>query len=507
MINYNRLAHRLSIGMTLIVAAICFLAPTMTFAADGTLHLPTRSRVEVAPNSGRYAVVDKTLDWDARQTAVIVIDVWDVHSCKSATARLEAMVPRMNAVVANLRERGALVVHAPSDTMKFYEGTPARKLAQDAPAAPIPPGIVFKWQYLDLAVEGTLPIDDTDGGCDDEPRCKGGIVWKSENPGIEIKPGDAISDKGQEIFNLLEQRGIKNVVILGVHANMCILGRSFGIREMTHLGKNVVLVRDLTDTMYNPKMPPFVPHAMGTQLVIEHTEKHWCPTILASSILGGEERKPHVVIVAAEQEYHAKETLPAFAKTELESRGMDCKVLTGDDPKTLEGTQALDDADLLILFARRRELPADQFAHFQKYFDSGKPIVGLRTASHAFQTYLAFDKEVLGGNYQNHYGKEGGTAITVAPGAETNPIFRGVSLPFEGKGSLYKNSPLPEATNPLLMGKWTDKTEPIAWTSTHKGGRVFYTSLGHPDDFQTPAFRRLLVNGILWALDKPIPTE
>jgi hypothetical protein len=84
----------------------------------------------------------------------------------------------------------------------------------------------------------------------------------------------------------------------------------------------------------------------------------------------------------------------------------------------------------------------------------------------------------------------------------------GLPSTFESKGSLYKNNPLPEGSRPLLVGKWTDKPEePIAWTHAYMGGRVFYTSLGHPDDFETPAFRRLLLNGVFWALDRPIPAK
>ena len=97
------------------------------------------------------------------------------------------------------------------------------------------------------------------------------------------------SDSGIEIWNLLEDRGINSVMLLGVHTNMCVLGRPFGLRQMAKNGKNVVLVRDLTDTMYNPKMPPMVSHFAGTQLIIEHIEKYVCPTITSDQLLGGKE--------------------------------------------------------------------------------------------------------------------------------------------------------------------------------------------------------------------------
>jgi len=85
----------------------------------------------------------------------------------------------------------------------------------------------------------------------------------------------------------MKQRGIKNVFVLGVHTNMCVLGRPFSIRQMVYQGQNVVLVRDLTDTMYNPRSRPYVSHARGTELVVEHIEKYWCPTITSDQIIGG----------------------------------------------------------------------------------------------------------------------------------------------------------------------------------------------------------------------------
>jgi hypothetical protein len=113
--------------------------------------------------------------------------------------------------------------------------------------------------------------------------------WKSQHAGLTIRDEDAISDSGIEIWNLLEERGINNVILVGVHTNMCVLGRPFGLRQMAKNGKNVVLVRDLTDTMYNPKMPPMVSHFEGTRLIVEHIEKYVCPTITSDQLLGGKE--------------------------------------------------------------------------------------------------------------------------------------------------------------------------------------------------------------------------
>ena len=111
--------------------------------------------------------------------------------------------------------------------------------------------------------------------------------WKAQTDLLTIRDEDAISDSGVEIWNLMEQRGIRNVILVGVHTNMCVLGRPFGLRQLAKNGKNVVLMRDMTDTMYNPKMAPYVSHFKGTELIIEHIEKYVCPTITSDQFLGG----------------------------------------------------------------------------------------------------------------------------------------------------------------------------------------------------------------------------
>ena len=419
------------------------------------------------------------------------------------------MAPRIDAVAKALRAKGCLIVHAPSETMKFYEGTPQRRRAMDAPTAPA--SAEFHWNFCDPSHEPPLPIDDSDGGSDTPspmPPKGGPYPWTREHPAVEVADVDAVSDQGREIYNLLIQHHIRNVLFCGVHANMCVLGRSFGIREMRKLGLNPILIRDLTDTMYNPASFPYVPHARGTDLVVEHIEKYWCGSILSSDVLG--DPKPlNIVFAIAEDEYHAKETLPAFAKEELEGR-VNCKcIYVQSDSKTdLPGLEALKTADVLVMFMRRRSLPEDQIKAFQAYFDSGKPVVGIRTACHAFQTWLAFDSTVLGSHYNNHYPAGSAMTIRQTSNAADNPILHGVAKTWTTPSSLYKVLPLNEGCTPLLNGVLDDKpAEPVAWTTKYNGGRVFFTSLGSPEDFKDKNFRKLLDNGILWALDKPIQAE
>jgi nicotinamidase-related amidase len=261
--------------------------------------LTLRTRVEAG---SKYVIIPKQDTWPAKQTAVIVCDMWDAHHCLNAVRREGEMIPRVNEFLTKARGQGALIIHAPSECMAAYKDHPGRKRAQEAPAAKNLPKDISQWcNKIPAEEKGTYPIDQSDGGEDDDPaehaawheKLKGmgrnpKAPWKSEHPGITIKDEDAISDSGVEIWNLLESRGIDHVLLLGVHANMCVLGRPFGLRQMARNGKTVALVRDLTDTMYNPKMPPHVSHFEGTRLIVEHIEKFVAPTITSDQIAGGE---------------------------------------------------------------------------------------------------------------------------------------------------------------------------------------------------------------------------
>ena len=111
-------------------------------------------------------------------------------------------------------------------------------------------------------------------------------VWTRQHPAIRIdEDRDAISDSGRELYSLYQHIGIRNVMLMGVHTNMCILHRSFAIKQMVRWGFTVALVRDLTDTMYNPARPPYVAHAEGTRLTVEFIERFWCPTIESRDLI------------------------------------------------------------------------------------------------------------------------------------------------------------------------------------------------------------------------------
>jgi nicotinamidase-related amidase len=226
------------------------------------------------------------MSWPVARTAIIICDMWDTHTCSLSAQRVAALAPRMNQVVNAARALGVMIIHAPSDTMKFYEGTPWRDRMRKAPPAASPFPIENRCARVPDE-ERNFPIDDSAGGCDD-PIIKTVEAppwpWTRENAAIDVVGYDGVSDNAQEIYNYCRQDGIDKVVLMGVHTNICILNRGFGARQMTRLGFGVVVARDLTDSMYDPRTRPFVSHTRGTDLVIEHIEKMWCPTILGDDL-------------------------------------------------------------------------------------------------------------------------------------------------------------------------------------------------------------------------------
>ena len=496
--------------------------------ASPSLDFTTRARAESAKGSGDWQVVEKSAQWSAKQTALVICDMWDKHTCEGATRRVAEMAPRMNEVVRKAREQGVFIIHCPSDTMKFYEGTPQRKLAQAAPKVEtvIP---LQRWCSLDKSKEAPLPIDDSDGGCDTAaPWPKGApYPWIRQIATIEIKEGDAVTDSA-EAYYLMRERGITNVIVMGVHLNMCVLGRPFSIRQMVNQGQNVLLMRDLTDTMYNPQRSPYVPHCVGTELMIEHVEKFWCPTISSVGLLGGsefrfrEDNRPHVVFLVGDDEYKTAETVPVWAKKELVWRGIRCTFAL-EDPNnkgSYPALSALPEADALFVSLRRQALPTVQMALIKQHVSAGRPVLGIRTASHAFGArqvaddrakWDTFDVDVFGGHYENHYGKGPATMARAVNSALAHPILTGVPTnELRFTSHLYRSRNLAPTTTPLLDGQLEDKpdvVEPVAWANTAGNARHFYTSLGSPEDFQEPAFRRLLLNAVLWSVGQQIPPE
>jgi nicotinamidase-related amidase len=248
-------------------------APTRS---SGAIRLPLRTRVELFKGSDVWEEVRLVREIPVAETAVIICDMWDKHWCAGATRRVDELVRKMAPVVDRARERGIQIIHSPSETMEFYKHYPQRRrmleITRLGPPAPIP------------LAEPKLPIDDTDGGCDTLGDAFY-TAWKRQHPGLTIGDGDVISDQGSEVYGFLWHKGIGHLLVMGVHTNMCILNRTFAIKQMTRWGIHCILVRDLTDTMYDPKDWPFVSHDEGTELVVRHIEKHWCPSTTGGELL------------------------------------------------------------------------------------------------------------------------------------------------------------------------------------------------------------------------------
>jgi nicotinamidase-related amidase len=255
------------------------LAVLVSFGATSPeLHLKLRTRVELYKGSGDWREVALDEHFSPSSSAMILCDMWDKHWCQGAAGRVEILAHKAAPIIDLARSRGVLIIHAPSDTMQYYKGAPQHLNILAIPAVQPP---------ADQALtDPPLPIDDSDGGCDtpNNPLPVNFRAWTKEHAAIHIAPSDLISDDGREVYNALQSRGIKTLFVAGVHANMCILKRTFAIRQMTRWGVRCILIRDLTDAMYNPARRPFVSHEQGTQLVIEHIEKYWVPTATSEDL-------------------------------------------------------------------------------------------------------------------------------------------------------------------------------------------------------------------------------
>src|SRR5581483_10687286 len=251
-----------------------------------------------------------------------------------------------------------------------------------------------------------------------------------------------------------------------------------------------------------------------------------------------------------DEEYRSEETLPQLAKILAKHHGFTCTVLFAIDPKdgtinpnqsdNIPGLEALDSADLMVIFTRFRRLPDDQMKHVVQYVESGKPVIGLRTATHAFDpkpgtTYAkwswkskewdgGFGRQVLGETWVSHHGQHGkqSTRGVIAPGEAGHPILRGIhDGDVWGPTDVYGvRLPLPAGCTPLVLGqvltgmkptdppvsgKQNDPMMPIAWTKsfdtdTGKVARTFTSTMASSQDFESEGLRRLIVNACYWAV-------
>ncbi|MDQ3009427.1 MAG: ThuA domain-containing protein [Acidobacteriota bacterium] len=254
---------------------------------------------------------------------------------------------------------------------------------------------------------------------------------------------------------------------------------------------------------------------------------------MLSLVAGAPPKPPHIVFVTGDHEYSSEATMPLIA-AELEKHyGMRTTMLKSYPDENAEenipGLEALDKADAAVFFLRWRRLPASQLEHIRKYLDAGKPVVAFRTTTHAFnypkghelEKWNRFAVDYLGappgwGNGHYHYGHKSSTDVLVNPASAGDPILTGVGKSFHVPSWLYHVAPNypPTDAKQLLIGKAVnpdrkDAVEnPVAWTwKNMAGGKVFVTTLGHPEDFQVESVQRLVFNSIHWVAGKPAPKK
>lgn len=224
---------------------------------------------------------------------------------------------------------------------------------------------------------------------------------------------------------------------------------------------------------------------------------------------GNEPQPPRmltVLLISGSLEYKSDESLTAFEKHLKENYPVNCVRAFRKTDDDLPGLEQLETCDVAVFYTRRLKITGDQLDRIKKYAQSGKPIVAIRTASHGFQNWLDMDKEVLGGDYKGHYGHEHRPEVKLTDAGEKHLVLTGVK-PFKATGGLYKNPAVAKDVSVLMTATIPDHTEPVTWAREHKGGRVFYTSLGHPDDFKDENFVRMLTNAVFWTANRGAPAK
>lgn len=252
-----------------------------------------------------------------------------------------------------------------------------------------------------------------------------------------------------------------------------------------------------------------------------------------NSAFGQVKKKPLVVFVTGDHEYSGEETLPLIAAKLEKNYGLNTKVLKAfpnqNAEKNIPGLEILEKADLVIFYLRWRQLPPEQLEFIDKYLKSGKPVMGFRTSTHAFnfpkghesEKWNAFGEFALnappgwGKAGHTHYGHKSTTDVSVIETAKKHPILQGINPNFHVSSWLYHVLPdyPTKGSEWLLMGKSVNPDKaaienPVAWTGTNSfGAKIFMTTLGHPEDFQVEDFQHLIFNAILWELGKKVPTK
>ena len=241
---------------------LVIFAATITPAVEMELTLQTRD-----PATGCIQLTTEKVD--PKQVGVIAVDVWNFHWCKTATMRVDAIVPRMNRALEAARALGMKVMLCPSDVVDNYVGYPQREAVFALPKYPVP-----------VVVNVTCPPVPDAGGCAcGRERCAGNFGWDGMHPALRIGEADLMPDTQAEVYAICKQYGLTHLIYVGFHTQVCLLGKPMGLKAMKSAGLHCVLARDMTDAHpgYDPARN-FTPD-LNTEQVVEHFEKHLAATI------------------------------------------------------------------------------------------------------------------------------------------------------------------------------------------------------------------------------------
>eukprot|EP01062_Namystynia_karyoxenos_P061702 TRINITY_DN5411_c0_g1_i1.p1 TRINITY_DN5411_c0_g1~~TRINITY_DN5411_c0_g1_i1.p1 ORF type:complete len:301 (+),score=86.35 TRINITY_DN5411_c0_g1_i1:78-905(+) len=263
-------------------AVAAFLLALGADAAN--LNLTLRTKYMSPVGRADWDTKDTVTTWDTSKTGIIVVDMWDKHWCPIMTQTVAKLAVPMQQFIDAARADGVTIIWAPSEVTDFYNNTPARNNVVSIPNRTMP--------LPHFKPVPTLPTSaKTDGGC--EVQAKIARVWKRQIPSLNITDRDYLVsswdlEAEQELWNLLGHTGINRIIYVGVAENMCVLNRPFAIRTLVGWGwapDQIAVVRELTDIMYTPKDPPYVPHLEAVQLNHEYIEMFWASTMSMYDVL------------------------------------------------------------------------------------------------------------------------------------------------------------------------------------------------------------------------------
>ena len=459
----------------------------------------------------------KKVKWNSDEVAIIICDMWDSHHSVTAVRRVNEFAPRLNQVINSLRNKGVTVIHSPSDCMPIYKNHEARRRALSVPLVTDLPESIVSWCHRIPEEENSFyPIDQSDGGEDEDEfenqqwaeklKSEGrnpGTPWLRQTPTLEIKDEDYIASEGDVVWSILKNNKIKHVILSGVHTNMCVLGRPFGLRQMIRCGMDTVLMRDATDVMYNPRRWPYVSHFTGLDLVIRHIEENVCSTITTNQIIGGDsfrfayDKRPHIAIVTAAQKMKEWKT---FSLRFFDS---DFRV-SYVDSRSGKGSSDIKDADCLLLSDSIIDGKLNKL--IVSYIESAKPIIG--AGDFSFKTM----NEVFG--VKNSLQKNTINKIKPISSNSVHPLVYGFEKTTWLIDSYLYNLTEVSGVLPISYGqeKTGSRKTMVSWAYVRPdGGKSCAITLDLLKYKDEAFFQRFLFNAVRWAtgikLNEHLPVD